>query len=255
MYLGPLITIPSICSRTCSEGIETDADEVVRTLYQRCCVWEGERRTRGVGTHPSLWFYIICPLRWSQLIESINLPQPETEEFSETGICPLELMWLTFVRMCVSVSQLVALVLFFTIDWGMKYRMFTPVGPSWVYKYHGILFKSQAVGMWAGSSSPDGLDMNSDILIYYLQKEITAAGRSIIQFCCLYHVPQQKGDSYKNKHISAFWYLLHCRCILSWIILGGVTDHTVPVGGGVLVIVSAGVYPWFEFKPAATKVW
>lgn len=61
---------------------------------------------------------------------------------------------------CVSVSQLVALVFFFTIDWGMKHRMFTPVGPSWVYKYHDILFKSQAVGMWAGSSSPDGLDMN-----------------------------------------------------------------------------------------------
>lgn len=57
-----------------------------------------------------------------------------------------------------------------------------------------------------------------------------------------------------KTNISAFWYLLHCRCILSWIILGGVTNHTVPVGG-VLVIVSAGVYPWFELKPAATKVW
>lgn len=43
--------------------------------------------------------------------------------------------------------------------------------------------------------------------------------------------------------------------MVSWIVFGGVTDHTVQVGGGGLVIIIAGVYPRFELKPAATKVW
>lgn len=78
-------------------------------------------------------------------------------------------------------------------------------------------FESQAAGIWAASSSSDGLGMNSDILIYYLQMEIAAAGRSIIHYSCLYYVPQKNWHSYKNilnreksRNRNVQWYLFHC---------------------------------------------
>lgn len=181
----PLLTIPFTSSQTCSKGTGMDAYKVGHTSHQmRCVCVMGERRARGclsAGTHPSLWLYIICPLLWSLLIKSINTSRPEKEKFSLTGIRPPELVRLTFVRMCVCVSQLVPVDFLSPLIEECSSGWFAPVGPSWISQHP---LESQAAGIWASSSSSDGVDMNSDILIYCLQKETAAAGRSIIHYSC-----------------------------------------------------------------------